>query len=149
MTRTFIARLLLALAVFSYIAFWSETFMSASSDNIVVAAGGPQSASPTPTPVYNGLPVVSPNGVSIVFSSNSGGEDDLFIIFTDGSKERQLTHTPEVEGNLAWTTNGKQVLFLFSKTARAVSSRSTQTERTNASWPTCLVVHRRLRISTR
>jgi Tol biopolymer transport system component len=70
-----------------------------------------QSASPTPTPITNGLPVVSPNGKLIAFNSNSGGEDDLFVISANGKDQRQLTHTPEDEGNLAWTTNGKEILF--------------------------------------
>lgn len=70
-----------------------------------------QSASPTPTPITSGLPVVSPNGKLIAFNSNSGGEDDLFVISANGKDQRQLTHTPEDEGNLAWTTSGKEILF--------------------------------------
>lgn len=73
--------------------------------------GTQQSASATPTPVSNGLPVVSPNGKLIAFNSHSGGEDDLFVISANGKEQRQLTHTPEDEGNLAWTTNGKEILF--------------------------------------
>jgi Tol biopolymer transport system component len=75
------------------------------------ALGAPQSASPTPPPVHSGLPVVSPNGAHIAFNSNSGGDDDLFVISTNGKEQRQLTHTPESEGNLAWTTDGKEILF--------------------------------------
>src|SRR5438552_17795561 len=51
-----------------------------------------QSPSPTPTPLHNGsLPVVSPDGSRIAFTSDRGGVDDLFVIGADGSNERQLT----------------------------------------------------------
>jgi Tol biopolymer transport system component len=111
MTRTFSARLLLALAVLSGTAFWSASFISASSGKLESAVGSQQAASPTPTPISSGLPVVSPNGTLIAFNSNSAGDDDLFVISANGKEQRQLTHTPESEGNLAWTTNGKEILF--------------------------------------
>jgi dipeptidyl aminopeptidase/acylaminoacyl peptidase len=118
MTRTFIARFLLALA-FSCTAFWSASFTSASSDKLEWGVGNQQSASPTPTPVRSGLPVVSPNGSRIAFISNRGGTDDLFVISKDGTEERQLTHTPETESNLAWAENGKQILFSVFKDERS------------------------------
>ena len=59
--------------------------------------------------VNAGLPVVSPDGRRIVFSSNKNGTDDLYIIRVDGSKEVQLTHTPEHESISGWT--GKQLIF--------------------------------------
>jgi TolB protein len=103
-TTTFIGRLVFALVAFSCAAFWSASFNKA--EHIY-----PQSASPTPVPVYSGLPVVSPDGALIAFNSNSGGEDDLFVISSNGKEARQLTRTAEDEGNLAWTKNGKEVLF--------------------------------------
>jgi TolB protein len=75
------------------------------------AFSAPQSPSPTPVPVYSRLPVVSPDSARIAFSSNSAGDDDLFVISTNGKEQRQLTHTPGSEGNLAWTKNGKEILF--------------------------------------
>ena len=35
----------------------------------------------------------------------------MFVISANGKEQRQLTHTPEDEGNLQWTTNGKEILF--------------------------------------
>jgi TolB protein len=61
--------------------------------------------------VNGGLPVVSPDGRSIVFSSNKNGSDDLYVIGVDGSKEMQLTHTPEYESISGWTPNRKQLIF--------------------------------------
>ena len=45
--------------------------------------------------------------------SNRGGADDVFVISTDGSNERQLTRTPEPEGNLAWSVAGKILFSVF------------------------------------
>jgi len=61
--------------------------------------------------VSGGLPVVSPDGHRIVFSSNKNGTDDLYIIGVDGSNEKQLTHTPEYESVLGWTPGSKQLIF--------------------------------------
>src|SRR5262245_1384923 len=73
-----------------------------------------QTPSPTPTPIRNGsLPVVSPDGSQIAFISDRGGADDLFVINVDSSTERQLTHTPDDETNLAWTRDGKILFVVF------------------------------------
>jgi Tol biopolymer transport system component len=73
---------------------------------------GQQSPAPTPTPLpSSGQPIVSPDGSRIVFTSNRGGADDVFVISADGRNERQLTNTRESEGNLAWAASGKQILF--------------------------------------
>jgi TolB protein len=119
MTKT-IGRSLLALAAGFVAVCWNMSIAEAVSlgtgrtgANLSTAQ---QTASPTPTPVHNGsLPVVSPDGMRIAFTSDRGGANDLFVISTDGSNERQLTQTPEAEGNLAWTANGKQILFSFFK----------------------------------
>ena len=71
-----------------------------------------QSPSPTPRPISNGaLPVVSPNGKYIAFSSDRSGAGELYLIRADGSGELQLTHTSDAAGNLAWTRDGKEILF--------------------------------------
>lgn len=73
-----------------------------------------QSPSPAPTPISNGsLPVVSPDGARIAFISDRGGATDLFVISADGVDERQLTHTPDVEGNLHWSADRKILFSVF------------------------------------
>jgi hypothetical protein len=47
--------------------------------------------------IHGGLPIVSPDGSRIVFLSNRGGAEDLFVIGVDGTSETQLTRTPEAE----------------------------------------------------
>jgi len=61
--------------------------------------------------IYGGLPVVSPDGSRIVFLSNRGGAEDLFVMGADGTGETQLTRTPEAETAPGWTPDGKQVVF--------------------------------------
>ena len=53
--------------------------------------------------IHGGLPVVSPGGSRIVFLSNRGGAEDLFVIGADGTGETQLTRTPEAENARGWT----------------------------------------------
>src|SRR5262245_12848016 len=78
--------------------------------NAVPRAAGRSPSQRTTPPINGGLPSVSPDGQYIAFVSNRGASPDLFIIGADGTGELQLTHTPEEEGNLAWTTAG-QILF--------------------------------------
>lgn len=66
----------------------------------------------TSAPVINGgLPSVSPDGKHIAFISNRGGNDDVFVISADRTGETQMTHSPENEAALQWTSDGKQVVF--------------------------------------
>jgi len=72
---------------------------------------GAASPTPTPTPINGGeLPVVSPDGVHIAFVSNRGGDDDLYVIGSNGTGEIQLTRAPGFKTPLAWTADGKQLL---------------------------------------
>jgi Tol biopolymer transport system component len=71
-----------------------------------------QAASSAPAPIINGgLPEVSPDGLHIAFVSNRAGNDDLFVISTNGTGEVQLTHTPEHESPEGWARDGKRTLF--------------------------------------
>src|SRR5690348_11320092 len=79
---------------------------------------------------HGGVPVVSPDGSQIAFVSNRTRADELFVIYSDGTKERQLTTTPDEIGTLAWTADGKQILYaaFASETSHlyAVSSDGTK-----------------------
>ena len=115
MTRMFIARSLLAATAVFCAAYSGASFTAVSSSmrrTGAEASTAQQSASPSPTPVRSdGLPIVSPDGSRIAFTSNRGGADDVFVISPNGTNERRLTNTRESEGNLAWTASGKQILF--------------------------------------
>jgi Tol biopolymer transport system component len=54
----------------------------------------------------------SPDGRRLVFArSSSSTESDLFVIGRNGSREVQLTSTPETESDPAFSPNGRQVIF--------------------------------------
>ena len=61
--------------------------------------------------INGGLPAVAPDGKHIAFSSNRNGSADLYVITADGSKETQLTNTPEHESFSSWTADSRQVNF--------------------------------------
>ena len=66
--------------------------------------------------ISNGaLPVVSPDGHRIAFSSNRSGTDDLYVVDVDGSKETQLTNSPEHKSISNWTADSKQLIYSVSK----------------------------------
>ncbi len=69
----------------------------------------------TPPPANGSLPVVSPDGKYIVFTGERDGQEDIYVIKPDGSGEHRLTKTPEVEGNLAWSRDGKVLYSTFDK----------------------------------
>jgi TolB protein len=79
---------------------------------LVGLLGAGSAQAPAKPPPRNGsLPAVSPDGSHIAFVSSRGGSQDVFVIAADGSGETQLTHTPEEEGAVGWTGDGKQVVF--------------------------------------
>ena len=76
---------------------------------ILIASFAPVQAQQVMT--HGGAPVVSPDALHIVFLSNRSGAYELFVISTDGTGELQLTTTPDDKSTLAWTADGKQILF--------------------------------------
>jgi Tol biopolymer transport system component len=72
----------------------------------------PLAAAPAPDPVVNGAqPVVSPRGDRIAFLSNRAGTEDVYVIGARGTGEQRLTHTPEAETGLQWSTGGREIVY--------------------------------------
>lgn len=57
------------------------------------------------------FPRVSPDGRWVAFSANRHGNYDLFVMAMDGSKTRRLTASPHDEGELAWTPDGRRIVY--------------------------------------
>jgi Tol biopolymer transport system component len=60
-------------------------------------------------------PAISPNGEWLAFSS-SGLEEDLFVVRTDGTGLRQLTHEGHRDRGPRWSPDGQQVAFFSKRT---------------------------------
>ncbi|MDE2637499.1 MAG: S9 family peptidase [Chloroflexota bacterium] len=60
----------------------------------------------------DGLPSWSPDGNSIAFSSDRGGEAQLYLLPADGGEARQLTHFQRgIGGGIAWSPDGGFIAF--------------------------------------
>ncbi len=60
----------------------------------------------------DGHPAFSPDGRSIVFSSNRAGLADLYRMNADGSRQVRLATIPGVETEPSWSRDGKTILFV-------------------------------------
>ena len=76
-----------------------------------VPATGGQAVRLTVHEAYESLPVWSPDGRKIAFSSNRNGNDDIFVMNADGSNVTQLTFLSQADDACDWTPDGKSVIF--------------------------------------
>jgi tricorn protease-like protein len=56
-------------------------------------------------------PALSPDGRSIVFVSNRGGQWDLHVALVAGGTAVRITNDPEIEGRPRWSPDGTRILF--------------------------------------
>jgi Tol biopolymer transport system component len=56
-------------------------------------------------------PSLSPDGRSVAFVSNHGGQWDLYVGLVTGGDVVRLTNTPEVEAQPRWSPDGSRLLF--------------------------------------
>jgi Tol biopolymer transport system component len=71
----------------------------------------PRTLKPGAVPGYNAESVVSPDGKRVVFTSDIGGDLDLWVMNIDGSHARQLTHTLGYDGGPWWSPDGKRICY--------------------------------------
>lgn len=62
-------------------------------------------------PGYNAEAVVSRDGKKIIFTSDRGGDLDIWVMDSDGKNARQLTHTLGYDGGPWWSPDGKWICF--------------------------------------
>ena len=56
-------------------------------------------------------PAFSPDGGRVAFSSNRGGNWDIWIVPTDGQQPIQVTQSPADEVHPSWSPDGRQLVF--------------------------------------
>jgi TolB protein len=60
-------------------------------------------------------PVWSPTGEEIAFTSNKGGNYDIWVISVKNGKQRQVTTDPAYDGEPAWSPDGREMVFISTR----------------------------------
>ena len=87
-----------------------DTLVERNYDVWMMRADGSGRRRVTQDPALDYFASWSPDGASIVFTSDRGGED-LFVIGADGSGERRLTDDPGPDWGAAWSPDGTRIAF--------------------------------------
>ena len=69
----------------------------------------------TVEPAWDNFPIWSPQGDVIAFVRRVGTDFAVFTIHADGTSLKQLTHIHGNEAHLAWSPDGKRLLFTSSR----------------------------------
>lgn len=63
-------------------------------------------------------PLFSPDGQSLVYTSDRGGSPDVWVVDVGGGAPRQLTNWPGLESSPVWSADGTEVLFIADRESR-------------------------------
>src|SRR5262245_16255256 len=58
-----------------------------------------------------GTPIYSPDGSQIAFTGQYDGNIDVFVVSANGGVPRRLTYHPSGDVAVAWTIDGKSIMF--------------------------------------
>jgi len=84
-------------------------------DIFTVDSKGGKAIALTTHQAYDYLPVWSPDGKKITFSSNRSGNFDVFLVDADGGKPNQLTYYSGTDEPVAFSPDGKEIYFNSSR----------------------------------
>lgn len=99
----------------AYIAF--ERMLPGKHTIFVMDADG-KNAHPFTNGPYDEDPLWLPEGSRIVFSRVLNDNPDVYVMDADGSNLRRLTDDPAPDAPVAWSPNGRQILFSSSRGSR-------------------------------
>jgi Tol biopolymer transport system component/predicted Ser/Thr protein kinase len=74
-------------------------------------------------------PEFSPDGHTLAFARNSQGVESIYAIPVSGGEERRLTSTTTYKEGLAWTPNGREIVFADAGWLWKISLRGGEPER--------------------
>jgi Tol biopolymer transport system component len=63
-------------------------------------------------PPSDGLPVWSPDGQRIAFTSTHDENTDIYVMNPDGSQRSRLTNDPAEDRSPAWSPDGQRIAFV-------------------------------------
>src|SRR3982751_3821063 len=72
---------------------------------------------------HEGLPIFSPDGKWIAFTGQYDGNIDVFVMPAEGGEPKRLTFHPGFDVAVAWSPDGKRVLFRSGRESYADFSR--------------------------
>ncbi|HEY2431448.1 MAG TPA: DPP IV N-terminal domain-containing protein [Vicinamibacterales bacterium] len=72
------------------------------------AAGSPQR--------QNYLPIYSPDGSRIAFTTNRDGNPEIYVMNRDGSNLRRMTNNPAIDVTPTWSPSGDQLAWVSDRT---------------------------------
>src|SRR5258708_15145005 len=84
----------------------------------IAAADGSDERPLLASPDIDYNPVWSPDGASIVFTSDRAGSADLFRVKPDGSELERLTNDPAYDDQAAFSPDAGQLVFVTTPGAR-------------------------------
>jgi Tol biopolymer transport system component len=91
--------------------------------------------------LWDGSPTWSPDGRSILFvrgrlfvARDERPSADLWVMSADGTRQRRLTRTPELELDPAWAPRGDRIAFLVAPLTRACNPRRCTVGRERELW---------------
>jgi Tol biopolymer transport system component len=102
------------------IAFASSRGGTGDSEIFVMKANVPEGETNRPVrltdnTVSDWKPDWSPNGKKIVFQSYRTGNDEVFVMNADGTRQKNLTENPAEDGDPVFSPDGKRIAFYSSR----------------------------------
>jgi len=82
--------------------------------NLYVQHPGGEARQMTNAPTAESDPAWSPDGSTLAFTADLGGDTDIYTMAVQGGIQRPLTSTPGAHSNPAWSPDGRTIAFVGS-----------------------------------